>query len=759
MGISIKGQTSLSDPDDTAVPDGFLRDIIEHIAAMEARLAKVAVTIGGMTIAVSGAFGRTSFEGPIVFNRVRLIGSQPIVADSVASREQDDSLIQLKDLAFRSEFRIEHSIVEHRVDISDTSFGANFSVIDSVFRDGLSLRNVRASGSLNLVSSFVGGCLRVDQAQVAGSVVLSSSTVTGWRPFGPDDDSGARRCNVSSGQSIYAVAMENIAAGGNVQITDNTLGAALSPTEALYMNRVASTGSTAIRGNDLRGRALARQGRAAVLEGLDNISRELLSLSSYEARDIFVSRNEILPAADGRQTQSPALEVRDNRATGAIEVADNRIRRPDWWIDISSNQVGGELVWRPALLPAGRGQGDNLVAMNANMVDGTLWAFAAREPQGPEAATCQDAVHQRISLSGSEATTISLNLVDGDSVCTGQPSQEETARTPIRVKFCQETAEDAIVIVDMTSVRAGTLEWNLPIQNCLYRFDAAALTFDYWGIPSQKWLEDAESQTAGEDIFIEKLQRWRQQMLPRNTETLMMLGGYLESRGRLAESLEMKREAKHFHYMEEKDDKCTMTWDLGARLAGNMASFGRWYDTDEVITCRESAKRKAIGSLLWFGGFGVKPANVVGWLALVWAIGAVAYWVTANTRLDQWTALTRQTMHRPSWAFRLFGWPFTLAHWLALLLVPRWLSLKLLESRDSKETPSDRPWFMQFDEDGRPQHFSLAIYSLDAMLPVLNLNHYDKYFPRYRVIRWVRVAQRVAGWILLSVLVASAAVL
>lgn len=820
LGMSISGNpaTTSGDPattgcahsqrGDCPVSDVFLRNLIEHLAAAEPRLKDAAVRIARMTIEVSGAFGRTSFAGPVLLDGVRLVGSPQMPSDTVPMARAY-AQIRLEDLAFRSAFEIRNSTIEDDVEIADVSFGGDFLVVHSVFRRGISLRNIRAEGSLELMSTSVEGCIGVRQAQVQGSVVLSSSTVSGGAPPSPGGEAHGS-CVVTGAAQSYAVSMDDVHAEGNVQIADSSLGGADGKGQGLYMARVAADGSLSVRGNDLRGRAIVRQARAAVLEVEGNTVRDVLGVSGNEAHDIGISRNEVLSAvADPPSTAvsgqgSPTLEARDNKASGSLSVEDNDIRRRGWWIDVSSNEVGGELVWYPGELaedPSGAGR----IVMTSNKVEGSLWAYFARKEAGAE-ASCVDPIPQWLFLSGSHATTVSLELIGKVRVCAGEPDAQDARRTPIRLPYCGDSGDLPLVFVDMTSMRAGTLEWNLPVSNCLYRYDGAAMTFQYWGMPALKQPSAAgrsgevaaSSGDSTEDRFIDRLQRWRQQMLPRNTETLMMLGDYLGSRGRLAESLEMKREAKQFHYMEEKDDQCRLDWSMTRRVVVNMATLGRANDTDDVIACRESAKRKAIGSLLWFSGFGVKPANVVGWLGLVWLMGTLAYWITANTRLEEWNHLSRAAPAHASWAFRAMRWVLSLpltvlatpyhalrspaapvpaamvpehgmaeagaGHWQAarprpLRAIGRWLAIKLLESRDIKETPSGRPWFMQFDEDGRPQHFSLAIYSLDAMLPVLTLHHYDKYFPRYRVIRWVRVGQRVAGWILLSVLVASAAVL
>ena len=59
----------------------------------------------------------------------------------------------------------------------------------------------------------------------------------------------------------------------------------------------------------------------------------------------------------------------------------------------------------------------------------------------------------------------------------------------------------------------------------------------------------------------------------------------------------------------------------------------------------------------------------------------------------------------------------------------------------------------------RPRQFSVWRYSLDAMLPVVNLHAYERYYLEDTKFRWIPALQHVFGWWWTTVLIASASIL
>jgi hypothetical protein len=67
--------------------------------------------------------------------------------------------------------------------------------------------------------------------------------------------------------------------------------------------------------------------------------------------------------------------------------------------------------------------------------------------------------------------------------------------------------------------------------------------------------------------------------------------------------------------------------------------------------------------------------------------------------------------------------------------------------------------FQQYDHGKEPDHFSLVGFSLDALLPVVNLHAFDNYFPRNRAVRLFSFLQRLFGWWMITAFVTSATIL
>jgi hypothetical protein len=75
------------------------------------------------------------------------------------------------------------------------------------------------------------------------------------------------------------------------------------------------------------------------------------------------------------------------------------------------------------------------------------------------------------------------------------------------------------------------------------------------------------------------------------------------------------------------------------------------------------------------------------------------------------------------------------------------------------------PGFNQYNNTFPPRQFSLFLFSLDAMLPVISLHHFDRYYPTnidenfeqtpYQWVRWLSIGQHGIGWWLSTVFVAS----
>lgn len=106
---------------------------------------------------------------------------------------------------------------------------------------------------------------------------------------------------------------------------------------------------------------------------------------------------------------------------------------------------------------------------------------------------------------------------------------------------------------------------------------------------------------------------------------------------------------------------------------------------------------------------------------------------------------------RPEKAIFLLFWG-----WLGLGLWYRWHSCRSTTVAGTTDCP---PGFQALDPDRSPEMFSVWRYSLDAMLPVINLHAYDRFVLKNEKLRWIPAVQHVCGWWWITVFLASAAIL
>lgn len=290
------------------------------------------------------------------------------------------------------------------------------------------------------------------------------------------------------------------------------------------------------------------------------------------------------------------------------------------------------------------------------------------------------------------------------------------------------------MLVNLSNVRTSTLAWDLPVGDCRVRWRGANLVFDYWGVPTETrpqtayggpqqdrdrrcvdlaatpvsntpTAQDIAGCSIAETDFLDGVQAWRFQQDRPSSDFLVQLADYLEQRGRLWDSLDRRADGKALLFQQAEP-----AVDFALADAGPLAALDRFV-------------RWAFGEAMHVTGYGVKPHRVLAALLAVWAGGVIIY--------------------------AIVGWRWKDA----------WPSIRDGVPGDGHEVASHVPGFMQFDDKARPQRFSVLGYSLDATLPVVDLQMFNKYYPKDAAVQVVAKAQRCAGWLLLTVLLASAAVL
>ncbi len=90
---------------------------------------------------------------------------------------------------------------------------------------------------------------------------------------------------------------------------------------------------------------------------------------------------------------------------------------------------------------------------------------------------------------------------------------------------------------------------------------------------------------------------------------------------------------------------------------------------------------------------------------------------------------------------------------------PLQATLRLLRRKLERFGSTEKLGFSLFNGDKRPTRFTHWRYSIDTMVPFIDLHAYSNYYPELGFMRFVSVFQHVIGWWLMTVFVASAAIL
>lgn len=302
------------------------------------------------------------------------------------------------------------------------------------------------------------------------------------------------------------------------------------------------------------------------------------------------------------------------------------------------------------------------------------------------------------------------------------------------------------LVVNLTAAEIDTLAWNFSLS-CSNRWEGAGLKYKYWGDPDLKaWDQTPKEGEKLSDIvkteedFLERFLLWRYTMAKPDVDALTYMADYLESRGRRIESRDVREEAKERNYSYPKDPGfvgCLFTWEC-------------W-------------KSQVVLWLLSPGGYGAKPERALGLLFIGWFVFAIFYklyskwdelksgWKGVKSELDEVKSVwdkVRIVLYKVK--SKLFAWKRKMQSWA-----------KRKESTPATDVGEPPPGFLQIDQTVPlgPRQFSVWRYSLDAMLPVINLHAYDRYFLRNPKLRWIPAFQHVVGWWLITVFLASVSIL
>jgi hypothetical protein len=446
--------------------------------------------------------------------------------------------------------------------------------------------------------------------------------------------------------------------------------------------------------------------------------------------NFILERNSItrMEITAGRFYDTPYIN--HNRVGQSVTIRDIgvHLQSDDYDPELAVNQIGGSFTLAPAALNGNVKRLD----LTYNRIEGLASIFP------PDQSTAE------IDLSNVQIPT-RLEVGSSYSAGAAEPRLLFRANQDLE-KLCEEPgAEDPIRLINLTNAAIEILAWNYPIA-CNVRWDGTGLSYAYWGDPD---LKSDMTLRRSDDDFIEALKSWRYTMRERNSEALDYMATYLHSRGRFSDSRDLRQEAKEVNYhpgsLVDPGGWTLVRWRVPA-------AFGVASGLTPVWLLVGPETWTGLGGwvvylLLLPTGFGVKPELALLWLFVGWLVGGAVYQVYRRRSQALGWAPAAGPQPAATWALRdpPAGSPE------AAGAEQSW--------GEPEEQPSLVPGFMQYQRDRRPADFSTWAFSADAVLPVINLHAYTEYYPRSRAVRAFSFVQHIIGWWMLSVFLASAAIL
>lgn len=289
-------------------------------------------------------------------------------------------------------------------------------------------------------------------------------------------------------------------------------------------------------------------------------------------------------------------------------------------------------------------------------------------------------------------------------------------------RYCYSSETAPLLVAAFGDVRIARLDWDLPIDDCRYQWGGSGFRYDRW-VGEHKDQENAH----------EGQENWIYQLAAPQPSAIYHVAKQLRAEGRFDRSRDLFYEAKRISYEPRRDGPhgtCGWCWSLG-----QAESCHRFWQRGSCL------RQYMLYGYLYTSGFGVKPEFAAGWLFVTWVLGLLVYLPYSRRASSR-----RPEIRRDSGLKEDGTW-----------FKHRQTSPPLSgQARTQKNLPP--PGFALHQEQ-EPKRFSLAILSLDATLPVINLQAYDTYFPESFWVRMFSYLQHFVGWILVTSLIASLAVL
>jgi hypothetical protein len=274
------------------------------------------------------------------------------------------------------------------------------------------------------------------------------------------------------------------------------------------------------------------------------------------------------------------------------------------------------------------------------------------------------------------------------------------------------------VVFDLTAADVRVMSWQQGVA-CNLRWLGRGFRYELFDpAPDDKFEASGspdDTEHARNRDPLGALEAWRQAFVASNgdrVDALTYLSEYLQGQGFRAKARDMLEAAKG-------------------------ADYNAWAE--------ESPINAGIASALSLGGYGAKPENAAFLLFCLWALGVAVYagysWV--HRGLYGWNKLPEREKDR------------SVRYATPKRPLPRgWWYISFNTSDESTY-----PGFLLIDKELNPHRMTPWQYSLDAIIPIISLHAYDRFYPACNVIRLFALLQHVVGIGLWGVFIATAAIL
>lgn len=528
-------------------------------------------------------------------------------------------------------------------------------------------------------------------------------------------------------------------------------------------------------------------------------------LVSNDIGSFLMSRNHFAESFSFEENDVGSFEAYGHGLSPVVEIRYNRIANDFFFEGMLPDDAPSDAIERLSIVSNRIGGGLGLRDFAASALPRTLDLRSNHVGNGSE--ICLPAAWRgSVDLDGSTYSgtlTVGLGFEPGigglddeprDPPCEG-PYFVDQGRT--LDTFCPPINDDpalrGAVVLTFTATSVRTLQWHLPLH-CSYRWSGFGLTYDLW-TPAGR--AHAVFASAGEKWREAAFNAWRTSLRTYEPASLDQMSRYFVDKGAYVASRHLQYEAKRLNYGPECPPHQTVPGCIVRvlDLPGPMALLTGTAQADTAVERNayepfwRRAGRAVTLALLWPGGYGAQPERAIFLLAAFAFVFGAVYWVYVWAMRGRYCRFVARFEALPDLVPvehpRHAELAAVVAQFRALRLErshnrvlevardelePRLVALQpFISGLDKAQAELRRlarhlgrtkvPGFSQFNAGQQPSRFTPLRYSIDTMLPVIDLHAYSNYYPEWTWMRGVTVVQHILGWWWLTVFIASAAIL